>query len=640
MNCLKSLLPYIVLALLVLIAYFNTLCNDFVYDDASVIAENPRVFKLTNVRYVFSPLYFKLTGKGKEYAFGEASYRPAVTLTYFFDAFVFKGKSIGCHLTNLLLHLANVLLLYSLIKKLILSRIAGLTGALLFSVHPVVTESVNAIGFREDLLVLLCILSGAVMLIGKPKSRYCIKLFFYDLIHSLIFATALFSKESAVVYPITLAGLSYIKKISWRENRFLFLMLGCTLCLYLVVRFILLDNPHAEPLAYPGGTMTTNIYTMLKVFTGYIGLLLYPMKLLADHHIPVVRHFSAVPFTPILLTAVILLISGYSFIKERKIWAYGVIWFLVNLLPVMNIIKIVNISAERYLYIPLAGIAISTGMLFLYCYKKFKKKILIATIILITAYSCRTIVRNSDWRDTLSLWNSTLRVEPKSHRALSNLATYYFDHKDYRKAIRYYLRALEQRASAIDRYNLANCYVQIEDYMQAEKEYSKSLTLDPTNPSAYNNLALLLVKMGRYDQAESTLKTMLLYKQIDSGYFENLGLVYDAKGEYDMAIEQYRKSIELKRNNPSAYNKLAVAYFKKGDILQGIEVCADGIEKFPDDINLHKNMAVMYNILGDHENETIYWQKAYEIESTRENLMQKIKASQLIMKTGNTKVSD
>ena len=617
MKYFRSLLPYILLVLLTASAFANTLLNSFVYDDASVIAENPRVFKLYNVRYVFSPLYFKIVGKGKEYAFGEASYRPAVTLTYFYDALLFNGTSAGCHFTNLLLHISNVLLLYTLISFLLSSRVAALLGAAFFSVHPIVTESVNAIGFREDLLVLSGILAGLLVFLKSEqiinrKNRK--KRIIYDSIQCVILAITLFSKESAVVYPVLLMGIMYAKRMRFTKYARLFIMLFLVVAFYFFIRFIIMNNPNETPLVYPGGYFLTNIYTMLKVFYGYIGLLIYPVNLLADHQIPPVRHFSHMIALQTGLIAIFVLTIGYLFLRQRKIWSYGIVWFLISLGPVMNIIKIVNISAERYLYVPLAGIAISIAILFSFLWKRYQIKFLILIIILLSLYTCKTIARNSDWHDTLSLWQATLRVEPKSHRALSNLATYYFDHEQYRKAINYYLKALEQRASSTDRYNLANCYTQIGDFQQAEKEFHKSINLDPTHPETYNNLALLYVKMEQYDDAETTLRKAISYKTPDAGYFENMGLIYDAKGEYDKAIEQLNKSIDLNPRNSSSYNKLAIAYCKKGNIQEGIEIGINAIQKFPDDINLYKNIAIMYSMQGDKQRSELFRDKAHKLE--------------------------
>lgn len=635
MNRLRTLFQYILLAVVSLITFGNTLSNGFVYDDASVIAQNPRVHTLANIRYVFSPLYFKLVGKGKEHAFGEASYRPVVTLTYFFDALVFNGSAFGCHLTNLLLHIANVLLLCIVLQWIFGARIPALFASILFALHPVVTESVNAIGFREDLLVVFFLLFGLLLFRVQRRRGDAKPSLHLELLHALCFALALFSKESAVIYPVLLAGLMYVSDIQLKRYIRLFVLLIGTLMFYMLIRFQVMVDPVTTPLVYPGGSMVANFYTMVKVFGGYIGSILYPIELLADHHVEPERELSLQILANIVLITAIFVLAAYGTIR-KTIWGYGLLWFFVCLIPVSNLIKIVNISAERYLYLPLIGACIAGAVLLFAVYYRYKKFILVLLVVLVTVYSCRSAARNADWADTPSLWQATLQVEPKSHRALSNLATYFFEHGDYRDAIRYYLRALGVRTSATDRYNLANCYVRIGDFVQAEREYRKALAVDPEHPEIYNNLALLLVKMQRFNEAKNVLNKMLLYKSADAGYFENMGLIYDAQGEYGLAVEQYRKVLELNPDSSSAYNKLAVTYFKKGDTERAILLLEQGLEAFPENVNLYKNLALMYRDTGNYKRELYYWQRAYKLDPNDRQLILQINDTRNRLKVNAT----
>ena len=197
----KKCLGYILLVLLTAVTFLNVLDNGFVYDDNSVIGENPRVFNLWNMRYLFSPKYFRIVGKGKEYAFGEASYRPTVTATYFFDALIFKGRPWGCHLTNLIFHIINVLLVYFIfLLTLGVRRNVALLGALLFAVHPVVTESVNAIGFREDLLVVCFCLTGMVIHSYFQKKNYQIINEFIFIYYTVFSICWLYSQKNRLLY--------------------------------------------------------------------------------------------------------------------------------------------------------------------------------------------------------------------------------------------------------------------------------------------------------------------------------------------------------------------------------------------------------------------------------------------------------
>ena len=346
-------LTYILLVLLTAVTFLNVLDNGFVYDDNTVIGENSRVFNLWNMKYLFSTKYFRIVGKGKEYAFGEASYRPTVTATYFFDALIFKGTTWGCHLTNLLIHITNVLLVFLFfLITLGLNRKMSLFGGLVFAVHPLVTEAVNAIGFREDLIVVCFCMASMVLYSwyqGKVLSKN--KKILVDLIHGFFYMLALFAKESAVVYPLLLLLVLFYRKNSLKKEIFLFAVLTGVTVFYLIIRFFVMVNPNVENLVYPGGTFLTNFYTMTTVLWGYIKLLFAPVALLADYKTEAKRYFWEYNvLLSFIVASFLFILSGYFFLKKRFLWAFGWLWFFVCLAPVSNLVKIVNICAERYLY--------------------------------------------------------------------------------------------------------------------------------------------------------------------------------------------------------------------------------------------------------------------------------------------------
>jgi len=610
-------LTYILLVLLTAVTFINVLDNGFVYDDNTVIGENSRVFNLWNMKYLFSTKYFRIVGKGKEYAFGEASYRPTVTATYFFDALVFKGKTFGCHLTNLLLHVINVLLVYLFfLITLGFRRKAALLGGLLFAIHPIVTESVNAIGFREDLIVVCLCMAGMVLwscFQGKvvPKN----KKFFFDFLHGFFYLLALFAKESAVVYPLLFLMVLFYKSNSFKKELFLLCLFAAITLFYLIIRFFVMVNPNVENLVYPGGTFLSNLYTMLTVFWGYIKLLFAPITLLADYNIKAKRGFMQ--YDVLLSFAAVFslfIISCYFFLRKRSLLAFGWVWFFVCLAPVSNLVKIVNVFAERYLYIAVIGFCVFCISFFDEILKINKRVFVVTMLLLFLLFSSRSIIRNHDWRDTLTLWNSTKKIEPDSHRALSNLATHYFQQGDYKKAIKIYLECLQTKQNAQNRYNLANCYMAIKDYNQAIIEFKKALQATPDCAEIYNNLALTYLKLGMLDKAEQTIRQSRAYCRPDSTYYENLGLIKDEQRDHKSAIRYFEKALSLNPNKPSVYNKLGVSYYQIHDEEKALEYWLKGIKLFPDNPNFYKNLAVYYHEKNNPEKERYYWEKAHKID--------------------------
>src|SRR3989338_6086886 len=199
----------VLLILVISIAiYSNTLKNGFVYDDRFTIVDNIFIKDWKNLPELFSKTYFSRSG--------EETYRPIVTLTYFLDYSLWGLKPFGYHLTNLFLHSANVVLVYLFALSLfplnkggqgVVRWIAFLT-ALLFSIHPVQAEAVNAISFREDLLVVLFLLPALLLFlkVSDPSSMDKIRWWTFYILSLLLYLLALFSKEMAVILPLLLIG--------------------------------------------------------------------------------------------------------------------------------------------------------------------------------------------------------------------------------------------------------------------------------------------------------------------------------------------------------------------------------------------------------------------------------------------------
>ena len=137
--------------------YLNSLSNQFVYDDEFTIVTNYFVKTWNNFPLLFNSDYFKLSG--------ELSYRPVVTLSYFIDYTLWKLNPFGFHLTNTLLHTLNSVLLFFLLTRIFNCRTTSFIAALVFSCHPVLSEAVNAISYREDLLATTFFISSFILYI-------------------------------------------------------------------------------------------------------------------------------------------------------------------------------------------------------------------------------------------------------------------------------------------------------------------------------------------------------------------------------------------------------------------------------------------------------------------------------------------
>jgi len=156
---------FAVLGLIILsfAAYLNTLTNTFVFDDVYVISGNYFIRDWKNFWGLFTSGYFA--------ASGELSYRPVVTLSYFMDYSLWHLNPLGYHLTNVILHTLNSVLLFFLVQRMVRNTPTAFLASLFFICHPVLSEAVNAISYREDLLAAAFFITAFLLYVKLPASN-------------------------------------------------------------------------------------------------------------------------------------------------------------------------------------------------------------------------------------------------------------------------------------------------------------------------------------------------------------------------------------------------------------------------------------------------------------------------------------
>ena len=362
MNKNIRLILFSIITVLPVLIYLNSLKNTFVYDDYLTITNNHFIREWRYLSALFNQKYFAVSN--------ELTYRPVVTLSYFVDYAIWQLRPCGYHLTNLIIHTLNVYLVYFTAYLLFKNRITAFISCLLFSIHPIFSEAVNAVSYREDLLSASFLLVAFILFIKHTKStnrRYFIIWYTLSLLTYLL---AMLSKETAFVLPFLI--LSY--DLIFQKNHILnfhnrirrlvanyagYIAIGG---FYLFLRFYLFHHP-GESVGYPGNSVFVNFIMMTKVLGYYVKLFFIPAPLNADYIVPLT--FS--PADAAFIISIILLITTAILLVKKcrlsSIWTFSTIWFFVTLLPVLNIIPINNIMAERYLYIPGIGFIMLFGSL-------------------------------------------------------------------------------------------------------------------------------------------------------------------------------------------------------------------------------------------------------------------------------------
>ena len=189
------ILQILLISALAVITFLNSLENAFVYDDVFTITNNYFIRDWGNFPALFTNDYFNNSG--------EVTYRPVVTLSYFIDYSIWRLNPLGFHLANILLHTISTVLVYTLLSGIIKNSAVPFLTGILFAAHPILTEAINGISYREDLLAAVFFLSSILLFIQSafrnPQSKirnylYPLSLFSYLL--------ALCSKEMAITLPL------------------------------------------------------------------------------------------------------------------------------------------------------------------------------------------------------------------------------------------------------------------------------------------------------------------------------------------------------------------------------------------------------------------------------------------------------
>jgi hypothetical protein len=443
------------LCLLVAAAFVNALSGEFVLDARVLVLDDPRLRAVTvgNLHEILTRSYWW------PYTTADDLYRPVTTLSYLVNYAVLghADRPAGYHLLNVVLHAANVLLLYGLLRRLSSAAWPALIAAAIWAVHPLVTEAVTNIAGRADLLAATGVLAGLLLYVRAADRSGAARI--GRLVAAAVaVGVGAFSKESAVaVLPIVVA---YDLLIRRPRPGFSTLIAGwgvvaVPVAALLYQRSVVLQASTGastlfvdNPLVSASGSGA--VLTALSVLGRYVWLAFWPARLSADYS------FAAVPLASgsatdwaawITVAAAVAATIALGRVNRLAAFAAAAGWLAI--LPVSNLIVTTGtIMAERLTYVPLAALAsVVVGGLFaaLASCKPHGFRLAIGvSSLLIVALGWRTVTRNADWRDELTLWTATSEAVPGSFKAHAGLADAIYRSDPGRER-------LDQVVAAIDR---------------------------------------------------------------------------------------------------------------------------------------------------------------------------------------------
>lgn len=489
------------LAALVLVLYWPVFGYDFIaLDDNLYVVENPNLQK-------------GITKEGLGWAtttFHTTNWHPLTWLSYLADYELFGLNPAGYHLSNLILHLLNTLLLFILMRRMTGEIWKGAAVATLFAVHPLNIESVVWIAERKNLLSTLfwiLTLLAYVRYVEKPGwKRYSWIL--------VCFILGLMAKPMLVTLPFVLLLLDYwpLQRLSWtdrdrsgaiqdpRERRKLLIHLLIEKTPLILFSFLSAwITFHA---ARSGGAvkaiavfpLTGRIENAIISYAMYLYKMAWPMDLAIFYPYPVGRPLWQAGLSILFLTAV----TAFVCIKGRthRYLITGWFWYGITLLPVIGLVQVgFQSMANRYAYLSVLGIFVIVVWGVPDLLKGFFRLLYLPAIsvAVILAFTFCTKAALPDWKNSEAAFQQALRVTKNNHIAELGMGNVWFNRGNLSKAQDYYRMSLRIKPDFEEAYNnLGLVYAGQGKPREAETAFRQAMTLNPDFEAARINLARLL----------------------------------------------------------------------------------------------------------------------------------------------------
>lgn len=609
----------ILLVAVTLAVYWPLLRSDFTrYDDDQYVTENPIVRQ-------------GLTGKGVHWAFNVGyvgNWHPLTWLSHMLDVEIFGLRPAGHHGVNIILHLANVLLLFFVLKRMTGRLWESAFVAALFAVHPLHVESVAWIAERKDVLstVFWMLAMGAYAAYAESPSRRR-----YAAVFGLV-ALGLTAKPMLVTLPFVFLLLDYwplgrfqardLKAGRWPGWRLIgekvpLFVLAAVSC---VVTYIAQQRGGAVS---PGELLPLGVRAAnaLVSYGRYLLLAFHPTKLAVLYPHP---GASLPAWQPAVAGAAL---AGMTYLvlqagRKRPYLAVGWFWYLGTLVPVIGLVQVgAQAMADRYTYVPFVGlfIAAAWGLGDFLGKRKMTKAgksaksvspirprsrfvifpVFAGALIVILAVLARAQI--GVWRDTETLFRNAVNVTKNNGIAHGHLGEALARKGNMDEAVTQLRAAL--RINPLYEYahfNLAHVLFLQGKLDEAVQHYRRGLDLRPGDFTALSELGVAYSKLGRWEDAVGSFQQALRIRPDDRDMRYGLAVAMMGRRDFAGAAEQFSAILEHDPDWPDAHHNLSVALLQLGRIDDAIRHAQSALELKPDYGLAHRQLAAALYVKGEY----------------------------------------
>lgn len=546
----KAIYLIIIIGILV---FGNILFNGFIWEDTSLIIQNPAGHSFN----IFSPQNtFNYEGSGQ--------FRPVSALVSAVLYFIFRENTFFYHLFSLSVHIANTILLFLIFKHFLQKRVAFFSS-LLFLVHPMQTGSVTYFASFANLLFFF-FGSVAVLLCVEKKIDY--RRFGFILIFLFL---SYFSKESgSLFFLIVTVYLILFKRNAWK-----YIGILTSISVMLVISRIVMGAGISNLILVPIGHLSfiERLYNIPAIFLYYIQTFFFPIQLIINQQwvIESVSFYSFyLPLIILCLFFFVLFIFGKYLLKKQKnifsVFIFFVVWFLLGIGMHLQLMPLNMTVADHWFYFPIVGLI---GMISVFVQEllhhksRFSKVILISTIVILLLFSLRTMVRNTNYADDMTLFSHDSKIHTNAQTELM-LGHAYLSQKRYADAQIHFKKSMDMHPYHLNTYLVGHTHELLDDRSNAENYYNKVIAY-PNNKQfdivvqfSYENIAsmhTLSKKWSKKDREKTVVyinKALQVYPD-SAPLWGNLAINEYELGHQEAALRAAKKAKELEPSPPTEY---------------------------------------------------------------------------------------
>ncbi|HEY1601897.1 MAG TPA: tetratricopeptide repeat protein [Pirellulales bacterium] len=569
--------------------------------------------------------------------------RPLVNLSFAVNYHFGGLDPTGYHFANIVIHALSAMLLWAILRRTLrleffADRFAGaaeplaLGAAVLWAVHPLVTEAVEYITQRTELMLGFFYLATlyAALRFWESPSRGERRVWLAVATVACLLGMA--CKEVMVTAPLviwlferTFIAGSFRRALedSWP----LYFGLGAGWCLLVALN---LHGPRAESAGFHLGVSAYAWWlTQTRVLCYYFQLIFWPWPLVIHYELPYLDSVQAA--WPWVVIAGAFIVATAALVWRRTATGFVGAWVLLILSPTLVVPIVTEVAAERRMYLPLAAIMAWLLACVYLLLQRAQKSLwsaeddaafrwqwaaVLAIVVVLCAVPLGWVSaqRVMVYNDAVGLWQDAALYQPDDARVQNNLGVELVNADRPDEALPHYERALQLKPDYVEaQSNIGVALVKLDRPEQATIEFEKALALDPRFADAHINLGHLLAQEGHPQDAIAHYRQALERKPRVAEVHANLGHALAGLGESQPAIKALAEAVRLDPDFAEAHLNLGAELAKSGQPDEAARHYAEALRARPDFVEAHNNWGVLQSGRGETEEAIKHFQQALQL---------------------------